>query len=77
MLPIPKRGTDRPRSENSQAEEEEPLAPEAVGQAATDEQEPGEDHGVGVDDPLQLAGGGMQVPHQGRAGPRSGSCCPR
>ena len=63
-------GADRPRPEDSQAEEEELLAPEAVRQAATDEQEPGEDHGIGVDDPLQLAGGGVQLPAPGWAEPR-------
>ena len=41
------------------------LAPEAISQAAADEQQSGEDHGVGIDDPLQLAGSGVQVPHQG------------
>ena len=47
-------------SENNQADQEEPLAPKPVSQAAAGEQQPGEDHGVGVDDPLQLARRGVQ-----------------
>ncbi len=48
------RGADRSRTEHAQADEEEPLAPEPVSQAAADQQQAREDHRVRVDDPLQL-----------------------
>jgi hypothetical protein len=62
------RGTDRSRGENAQADEEEPLAPEPVSQAAADEQQAREDHRVGVDDPLQFARGGGKLPDKGGQG---------
>ena len=52
--------------EARQAGQERPLAAEAVRQAARDQQQPGEDQDVGVDDPLQVGRGGAQVAHQRR-----------
>ena len=57
---------DRPQCEHSEPDEEEPLAAEPVGQRPSDEQQAGEHHGVGVDDPLELARRGMQVPDERR-----------
>ena len=56
-------GADRSNGEDSKSDEENPLAPKPIRQAATDEQQPREDHGVGVDDPLQLArrGGSLRT----------------
>ena len=48
-------GADRCSGKHGQADEEEALAAESIGQAAADEQQPCEDHRVGVDNPLQLA----------------------
>ena len=61
------------RHDRGQAEEDEPAgegppAAEAVAQAAGGEQQPCEHHRVGVDDPLQLAEGRVQVPDEGREG---------
>ena len=61
-------GTERAAPEDDQAADEEPLAPVAVGQAAGDEQQAPEHHRVGVDDPLELVGGGLQLLHQGGQG---------
>ena len=61
-------GADRPQCEHGEPDQEEPLAAEPVGQRPSDEQQAGEHHGVGVDDPLELARRGMQVPDEGRAG---------
>ena len=57
-----------PAAKTVSPDEKEPLAPEPIGETATDEQQPCEDHGVGVHDPLQLAGGGMQLPDESREG---------
>ena len=46
------------------------LAPEAVAEAAGGEQQAGEHERVGVDDPLQLAVGGVEVARRAWAGPR-------
>jgi hypothetical protein len=51
--------------ERRQAGQECPLAAEAVRGAAGHQQQPGEHHHVGVDDPLQLACGRVQVADQG------------
>jgi hypothetical protein len=45
--------------------EQHALAAEPVGQAAKGEQQRREDEVVGVDDPLQLGRGGVQVPGEG------------
>ena len=50
--------------EHGEAGEQHPLAPDAVGEAARGEQQRGEDEVVGVDDPLQLAVGGVQLAHE-------------
>ena len=47
-----------------------PLAAEAVAGVAGDQQEAGEHDRVGVDDPLQLAGGRAELAHQRRAARR-------
>ena len=44
----------------------DPLASVLVAEAAGGEQEPGEHEQVGVDDPLQLAGGGAELDRQRR-----------
>src|ERR1035437_9840975 len=54
-------GAERATPENDQPGAEERLAPEAVGQAAGHEQQAPEHHRVGVDDPLELVGGGLQL----------------
>ena len=51
--------------EHGQPGQQHALAAEPVGQAAEGEQQRGEDEVVGVDDPLQRSGGGMQLAHQG------------
>jgi hypothetical protein len=57
---------DTGEAEHGEAAEQHPLAPEPVGEAAGGEQEGGEDEVVGVDDPLQLAIGGVQPAHERR-----------
>ena len=52
-------------AEHGQSGQQHALAAEPVGQAAEGEQQRGEDEVEGVDDPLQLSGGGMQLAHQG------------
>ena len=52
-------------ADHGQSGQQHALAAEPVGQAAEGEQQRGEDEVVGVDDPLQLGGGGMQLAHQG------------
>ena len=47
-----------------------PVAAEAVAEAAGGEQQAGEDERVGVDDPLQLAGGGAEAALARRVGQR-------
>ena len=44
--------------------------PEPVAEAPGRQQQSGEHDGVGVDDPLQAARAGVQIPHQARAGRR-------
>ena len=52
--------------EHGQPCQQHPLAAEPVGQAAEGEQQRGEDQVVGVDHPLQLRSGGVQLAHHGR-----------
>ena len=54
--------------EDGEAGEEEPLAPVPVGHAPGDQEQAAEHHGVGVDDPLELVGGGLQLLDQGGQG---------
>ena len=54
--------------EDDQPDEKEALAPEPIGESTADEQQPREHHGIGIHDPLQRAGRGMQLPDQGREG---------
>ena len=56
-------GERRSAAEDDQAGHEDPLPADPVAQRPEREQEAGEDHGVGVDHPLQLAGGGADTPH--------------
>src|ERR1700722_13006906 len=51
--------------DHSEPGQQHALAAEPVRQAAESEQQRGEDEVVGVDDPLQLRGGGMQLAYQG------------
>jgi len=51
---------------NGQSRQQHPLAAEPVGQAAEGQQQRGEDQVVGVDHPLQLRSGGVQLAHHGR-----------
>ena len=60
------RGGGRPGGEQHEAPHEDPLAPDAVAEAAEHEQQPGEDDDVGVHHPLQLARGGVHRPHDRR-----------
>ena len=53
-----------PRAEDDQAAGQGPVPSDAVTEAAQREQQPGHGQGVGVDDPLQRAGRGVQVAHQ-------------
>ena len=64
------------RAEHGQPGQQHPLPAEPVRQAAEDQQQRGEHQVVGVDHPLQLGGGGMQLAHQARAAPRSRSWYP-
>ena len=57
-------------ADDGQAGEQHALAAEPVGQAAEGQQQRGEDEVVGVDDPLQLGRGGVQLPRQRRAARR-------
>src|SRR5262249_6978539 len=52
--------------DHGQPGQQHALAAEPVGQAAAGQQQRGEDQVVGVDDPLQLGGGGVQLAHQRR-----------
>ena len=52
--------------EHGQPCKQHSLAAEPVGQAAEGEQQRGEDQVVGVDHPLQLRSGGVQLAHHGR-----------
>ena len=51
--------------DDGQPGQQHALAAEPVGQAAEGQQQRGEDQVVGVDDPLQLGGGGMQLADHG------------
>ena len=51
----------RADAEDGEADGEEAVAAEAVAEAAGGEQQAGEHEGVGVDDPLQLAGRGAEA----------------
>ncbi len=55
------RGPGRPGRERSQPGQERPFPADPVGQAARHQQQPGEHDHVRIDDPLQRAGGGVQV----------------
>ncbi|MEY9913247.1 hypothetical protein ABIA35_009514 [Catenulispora sp. MAP12-49] len=66
--PIPVRTTTR-RGCSATAcpiRQEHRLAPDPVAQAAGDQQQTAEHHGVGVDDPLRLGRGGVRSDDQGR-----------
>jgi hypothetical protein len=52
--------------ENAEPHEHEALASEPVGQAPGGQDQRGEHQAVGIDDPLELAGRGMQLAHQAR-----------
>ena len=56
-----KRGRERRASEDGQPGRECTAAAEAIAERAHREQEAGEDEGVGVDDPLQLAAGRVEI----------------
>ena len=57
-------------AEHDEADDEDPLAPVAVAEAAGGEEQAGEHEQVGVDDPLQLPGGGVEVDGERRAARR-------
>ena len=57
-----------PVGEDGQPDEQDPLAAQAVAQASCRQDEGGEHQAVGVHDPLELGGGGPQLPHQRRKG---------
>ena len=61
-------GQRRRHAEHRQADHEHPLAPVPVAEAATGEEQAGEHQEVGVDDPLQLTGGGVEVDGERRQG---------
>ena len=56
----------RAQPEYQQAAREGPMAADAVTEAAEGEQQAGHGQGVGVDDPLQRGGRGVEMPDQGR-----------
>jgi hypothetical protein len=55
------RGQEGGGPEHDQPELQRTLAPEAVAEGAGRKEQAGEDDGVGVDDPLELGLGGVQV----------------
>ena len=57
-------GQDRAHAEDDEAHHEGALAAEAVADAAHGEEEPGEHERVAVDDPLELARGGLEIAQQ-------------
>ena len=59
-------GAEAGEAEDRHARLKRKLAPEAVAERAEDEQQAGEDEQVGVDHPLQLRGGGVELVLQGR-----------
>ena len=61
-------GERRERGEQGQADLHQALAADPVAEAAGGHQQAGEDEHVGVDDPLQLAGGGAELGGQRRQG---------
>ena len=61
-------GAEAGQPEDRDAGLECTLAPEAVAERAEDEQQTGEDEQVGVDHPLQLRGGGVELVLQRRQG---------
>ena len=63
-------GDEQPDGEHAEAAEEGPLAPEAVAERPGRQQQAGEHEGVGVDDPVELGGGGPQVLLEAGAPPR-------
>ena len=60
----------RADAEDHEADLEGAAAAEAVAEAAGGEQQAGEDEGVGVDDPLEVADGGVEVRGRSWAGRR-------
>ena len=56
----------RAEGEHAETEEQRPFATEAVAESARREQQAGEHKGVGVDDPLQHRGAGIQLGLQRR-----------
>ena len=64
--------TERADAEDGQADGEEAVATEPVAEAAGGEQQAGEHERVGVDDPLQLAGGRAEAALGSSGGRASG-----
>ena len=64
VAPLARPDRIEPDAEDDQADHQRALAAEAVADAAHGEQQAGEDERVAVDDPLQLAGGGVEVAQQ-------------
>ena len=54
------------RGEHPQPDEQRALATQAVAQTPCSQDQGGEHQAVGVDDPLELGGGGPQAPYEGR-----------
>ena len=63
-------GAEAGEPEDRHAGLERELAPEAVAERAEHEQQAGEDEQVGVDHPLQLRGGGVELVLHASAGRR-------
>ena len=64
------RGHERADAEDGEADREEAVPAEPVAEASGGEQQTGEDEGVGVDDPLELAGGRAEAAFARRVGQR-------
>ena len=67
----PNADSSRADAEDDEADGEEAVAAEPVAEAAGGEQQTGEHEGVGVDDPLQLAGGRAEAALRSSGGPAS------
>jgi hypothetical protein len=61
-------GQHRADAEDGHPDEERATAPIAVAEAPGGEQEPGEHQDVGIDDPLQVAGGCVELIDERREG---------
>jgi len=59
-------GEDGAETEQHQSRLQHALAAEAVAERAGRHEQPGEHQDVGVDDPLELAGGRTELAHEGR-----------